>query len=301
MPNSIGLMTLPNHDEIAYWNNEAGSRWAVFQEQMDRALAPLGARGLESAAAGPGDAVLDIGCGCGGSSLELARAIGATGSVLGVDVSRQMLAVAEERERAAGLGNVRFVLADAATEALGDDMFDLAFSRFGVMFFDDPLCAFSNVRRALRPGARLVFVCWRDLVANPWFAVPAAAVRPYLPPQPKPDPEAPGPLAFADPTRVRAILERAGFEAVRFEAFNARVSLGSHSSALEILSHIGPAARLLEGVDGRARADALLALGTVLSEHERAGDVALEGGIWVEGARCARFANLELRRPPTQA
>lgn len=275
-------------DEIAYWNNEAGSHWALFQEQMDRALAPLGARGLQSAAAGPGDAVLDIGCGCGASSLELARAIGATGSLVGVDVSRPMLTVAEKRARAAGLGNVRFLPADAATEPFGNDVFDLAFSRFGVMFFDDPLRAFANVRRALRHDGRLVFVCWRDLAANPWFAVPAAAVRPHVPPQPKSDPEAPGPLAFADPTRVRGILERAGFEAVQFEAFDARVSLGSRSSALEMLSHIGPAARLLDGVDKRARADALFALGAALCEHERAGDVALEGGIWVVSARCAR-------------
>src|SRR5271156_452166 len=263
-------MTLPNHDEIAYWNNDAGPRWAIFQEQMDRALAPLGARGLQSAAAAPGDAVLDIGCGCGGTSLELAGAIGATGNVAGVDVSQPMLAVAEERARAAGLSNVRFLLADAATEAFGDDMFDLAFSRFGVMFFDDPVRAFSNVRRALRPAGRLVFVCWRDLWANPWFAVPDAAVRPHVPPQPKPDPETPGPLAFADPGRVRGILERAGFEAVRFEAFDASISLGSSSSALELLSHIGPASRLLSGVDECARAAALLALGAALREHERA-------------------------------
>jgi SAM-dependent methyltransferase len=275
-------------DEIAYWNNEAGSHWALFQERMDRALAPLGARALQSAAAGPGDAVLDIGCGCGASSLALAGAIGETGSLVGVDVSRPMLAVAEKRARAAGLGNVRFVLADATSEPFDDEVFDLAFSRFGVMFFDDPLRAFANVRRALRPDGRLVFVCWRDIAANPWFAVPAGAVRPYVPPQPAPDPEAPGPLAFADPTRVRGILERAGFEAVQFEAFEAMASLGSHSSALEVLSQIGPAARLLDGVDGRARADALLALSATLREHERAGDVALEGGVWIVSARCAR-------------
>jgi SAM-dependent methyltransferase len=152
------------------------------------------------------------------------------------------------------------------------------------MFFDDPLHAFANVRRALRPDGRLVFVCWRDLAANPWFAVPVAAVRPHIPP-PKPDPEAPGPLAFADATRVRGILERAGFEAVQFEAFDARVTLGSHSSALDMLSRIGSAARLLAGVDECARADALLALGAALCEHERAGDVSLEVGVWVVSAR----------------
>jgi SAM-dependent methyltransferase len=275
-------------DEISYWNSEAGSRWAVYQEQMDRALAPLGEFGLEAAAAGLGDdGVLDIGCGCGASSLALASAVGRTANVVGIDVSRPMLAVAEERARTAALDNLRFVLADAATETLGNDSFSLAFSRFGVMFFDDPLRAFQNVRRALRPGGRLVFVCWRDLSANPWFAVPAAAIRPYLPPQPKPDPDAPGPLAFADPTRVRGILEGAGFEGVRFEARDAIVSLGPLASALELLSHIGPASRLLDAVDEGARADALLSLSAVLREHERGGDVGIAGGVWVVTARCA--------------
>jgi SAM-dependent methyltransferase len=277
----------PNLDEIAYWNDEAGSRWAFYQSQMDRALAPLGAFGLAAAAAEVGADVLDVGCGCGASSLDLASAVGRTGRVVGIDVSRPMLAVAEERARTAGLDNLRFVLADAATATFGDETYRLAYSRFGVMFFDDPLRAFRNVRRALRSDGRVVFVCWRDLAANPWFAVPAAAIRPFLPPQPKPDPNAPGPLAFADPARVGGILEAAGFEAVRFEACDATVSLGPHASALELLSHIGPASRLLDSADEGDRAKALLSLSAVLQEHERDGDVGIAGGVWVVSARCA--------------
>jgi SAM-dependent methyltransferase len=203
-----------------------------------------------------------------------------------------MLGVASERARAAGLDNIRFVLADAATEDVGRATFDLAFSRFGVMFFDDPLRAFENVRRALRAAGRIVFVCWRDLAANPWFAVPAAAIRPYVPPQPTPDPHAPGPLAFADAARVRGILEGAGFEAVRTEARDANVALGSHAAALDLLSHIGPASRLLAGLDEHVRAQALLALGDVLREHERDGEVAIMGGVWVVSARCANVARV---------
>ena len=273
--------TLPNAEEIAYWNEEAGSRWARFQERIDRAFAPLGAAALARAAVRSGEAVLDIGCGCGASSLELSSAVGKTGSIVGVDVSRSMLAVAEARSRALGLSNARFVLADASTEAFDTQLFDLAFSRFGVMFFDDPVAAFTNVRRALRLGGRLVFVCWRDIAANPWFEVPVEAVRPHVPRQPKPDPEEPGPLAFADTSRVRTILERAGFAEIRVEAFDAKLELGLRSSATELLSKVGPTSRLLEGADECERADALLALDEALIPHERDGEVRLGGGVWI--------------------
>lgn len=277
----------PNAAEIAYWNDEAGSRWVRFQARIDRAFAPLGAAGLAAAAVRPGETVLDIGCGCGATSLELSDAVGSTGRVVGVDVSRSMLAVAEERAGVAGLGNARFVLADASTEAFDERVFDLAFSRFGVMFFDDPVAAFVNVRRSLRSGARLVFVCWRELGANPWFHVPLEAVRPCVPAQPKADPQAPGPLAFAEPSRVRGILEHAGFENIQFEAFDAKLSLGTLATATETVSRIGPASRLLEGADDPARADALLALNLALTPYESDGDVRLGAGVWIVRARPA--------------
>ena len=279
---------VPNADEIAYWNEEAGSRWARFQDRIDSAFALLGAAGLAAAAARPGEAVLDIGCGCGVTALDLSDAAGETGSVVAVDVSSSMLAVAQQRARERGLANTRFVLADASIEPFLEHAFDLAFSRFGVMFFDDPVAAFVNVRRALRTGGRLVFVCWRGLGHNPWFHVPVEAVRPYVPPQPKPDPEAPGPLAFADATRVRRILEDAGFGEIRFEAYDARLPLGDRSDAVELLSRIGPTPRLLEGADDRSRERALFALDRALAAHERDGEVRLGAGVWIVRARPAR-------------
>jgi SAM-dependent methyltransferase len=273
-------MTTPNAVEIAYWNADAGSRWAAFQDRIDRAFAVFTREALAFADLRAGDHVLDIGCGCGATSLELGAAVGETGSVVGVDVSVPMLAVADARASASGLGNVRFIHADASTEAFDDARFDLVFSRFGVMFFDDPLAAFSNIRRAVK-GGRLTFVCWRELAANPWFSVPANAVRPHVPPQPKPDPLAPGPLAFADAERVRGILEGAGFEDVRFEPFDVPIALGTRAEALELLSEIGPASRLLAEADDDARDAALLALDRALAGHERHGEVMLDGGVWI--------------------
>ena len=272
---------MPNDNEIAFWDGEAGLRWVAFAEQLDRAFAPIGAAALAAAQARPAEAVLDIGCGCGTSSLELAELVGPTGSVDGIDVSRPMLAVAERLARGRSLQNARFVLADASTYAFEEQTVDLSFSRFGVMFFDDPVAAFTNVRRSIRPDGRLVFACWRDLAANPWFAVPIEAVRRHLPAGPKPDPEAPGPLAFADARRVRGILERAGFADVSFEAFDATLSLGTRASALEMLREVGPAARLLAEGDHRERASALLALDEALGANERDGAVELGAGTWI--------------------
>jgi SAM-dependent methyltransferase len=149
------------------------------------------------------------------------------------------------------------------------------------MFFDDPVVALANVRRSLRPNGRFVFVCWRDLATNPWFHVPHEAVRPHVPPQPKLDPEAPGPLAFADPNRLRGILQQAGFGHVRIDAFDAKLPFGPLASATELLSQIGPAARLLAGADERVRAHAMGALDVASSAHETDGDVTLGAGVWI--------------------
>jgi SAM-dependent methyltransferase len=254
---------------------------------MDRAFAPLGAAGLAATNVQPAQTVLDIGCGSGATLIALATAVGAAGYVVGVDVSASMLEVAERRAAALGLTNLRCILADASTYPFGEDSFDLAFSRFGVMFFDDPVAAFANVRRSLRPEGRVVFVCWRDLLANPWFRVPAEAVRAHVAPQPQPDPETPGPLAFADPDRVRRILEQAGFQGVQFEAFDAKLPLGSRTSATELLTHIGPAARLIGKADAKARAAAGIALDHALKTHEADGEVYLGAGVWIVSAHDA--------------
>ena len=157
-----------------------------------------------------------------------------------------MLAVARSRVRAAELANVDLVLADASTHAFEPATFDLAFSRFGVMFFDEPVAAFANVRRALRTNGRIAFACWRSLGENPWFAVPRAAVLALVSAPPKADPQAPGPLAFADPDRVRRILINAEFDDVRIDAFDTELTLGSRASAVELLLQVGPASRLLD-------------------------------------------------------
>jgi SAM-dependent methyltransferase len=237
----------PNAEQVRYWNELAGPNWIAQRERLDRLVGPLGERALARAAAAAGEAVLDVGCGCGSTSLALGRAVGPAGRVLGLDVSRPMLEHARARVSAEGLSQLRFVEADAQVAALEPAGFDLLFSRFGVMFFADPQAAFANLRRALRPGARVTFLCWQALARNPWMTVPLSAVAKHLTLPPPPAPGAPGPFAFADADRVRGFLERAGLVDVACEDLQLPLAVGGGEleSAIEFLLQVGPVGALL--------------------------------------------------------
>ena len=183
--------TARNAAQIAYWNSEAGPRWVAMQERMDAMLAPLMTAALDRARPAVGETVLDVGCGCGATLLALADRVGPDGSILGVDISAPMLDRARERVRDSAMRNVRLTLSDAAVHAFEPGAFDLAFSRFGVMFFDDPDRAFANIRSALAATGRWAFVCWAPPRDNPWLTVPLTVARQHLPPQPESDPSAP--------------------------------------------------------------------------------------------------------------
>ena len=195
----------PNAAQIDYWNATAGPSWVAAQEGLDIELRPWGEKAIATLAPVAGARMIDVGCGCGATTLMLAERVGPGGRVLGADISAPMLALARQRAEAAGLAQASFIQADAQTHAF--EPADGVFSRFGVMFFADPAAAFANLRAALTERGRVVFVCWRALEHNPWMGVPVAAIAPLLPQAPQaPQPGAPGPFAFADGDRVHAIL-----------------------------------------------------------------------------------------------
>jgi SAM-dependent methyltransferase len=230
-----------------YWNGPAGERWVREREHVDRELARITDALFALAAPQPGERAIDVGCGCGTTTIELARRTGA--ATLGVDVSAPMLGVARSRSTAAS-----FVEADAATYRFTPDH-ALALSRFGVMFFADPIAAFANIKSALAPGGRLVFACWRPYADNPWAAAPLEAARALLPAEPPADPLAPGPFAFADAARVEDILARAGFRDVAVTALDTAVWLGDTLDAATDASFVlGPLARRVDTLDAATRA-----------------------------------------------
>ncbi len=230
--------TGPNADQIRYWNDVAGPNWVALEETFDEELAPLGSVAMDRASVSAGERILDVGSGCGQTTLELARRVGPSGSVLGLDISMPMVKRAIERAGEAGIENVRFEEADAQTFASASSQFDLLYSRFGVMFFDDPPAAFENLIGALRPGGRLALVCCRDIEEIPWMLLPLAAVGKHIPVPERPQTGAPGPFAFADSGRVASILEDAGFADVAFEAVNQPITIGGRGSLEQSVGHI---------------------------------------------------------------
>lgn len=203
--------TPANAAEELFWNAETGQTWVELQEPLDATFNAITQRLYTLAAASPGEHVLDVGCGTGATTMALARSVGADGSVVGLDISRPMLARAEARTQEAGLRNIRYMLADAQTHGFAANSFDLVASRFGVMFFADPVAAFANLRSGLRARGRLACACWAAVARNPWFHVAREAAVARLG-QPTPTaPTAPGPMAFADVDYVRGILAKADF------------------------------------------------------------------------------------------
>ena len=266
--------------QVADWNGAVGERWAAEQERTDQLIRAFGEAALVAAGALPGERVLDVGCGCGDTTLALGNFVGPTGGVLGVDVSAPMLAVA--RRRAAALSNLTFTEADASSASLPGP-FDLLYSRFGVMFFDDPAAAFVHLHRAMKPTGRLAFVCWQAAADNPWAAIPAQAARKVAGEAPKSDPHAPGPFAFGNRDRVSGILADAGFRDIDIEGFTSPMYLGSTPrSAAEGAVRIGPASRVARDAGSEKQPAILEAIEAALTPFA-AGDgaVSLPGKTWI--------------------
>jgi SAM-dependent methyltransferase len=272
-----------NIAQIEYWNTKAGETWAKFQEALDRQIETLGLAAMDTLRPEKGEHIIDIGCGCGQTSLDLGSRVGAAGSVVGVDISKPMLEVARHRPRPAPNLRVTFELLDAQSDDLGHGRFDAAFSRFGVMFFSDPVAAFTNICESLKRCGRLVFVCWRPLNQNPWMREPLEAALPLLPPIAPFDPMAPGPFAFADAGRVQSILAEAGFGSVKVSPFDAAIGGANLEQTLQLALNVGPLGAALRENPERAEtvADAVRDL---LSKYATPNGVLMPAAVWIVSA-----------------
>ena len=269
-------------EQAAYWKGAGGTMWLGAYDRIERGIAGFSEVALAAAKAGPGERVLDVGCGTGRTTAELARAVGAGGHVLGVDISEPLVGAA----RAQGLGNASFEVGDATTWPFEAGSFDLVFSRFGVMFFGDPVAAFTNIRRAIKPTGRLVFICWRTPAENPWAAVPMRAAQPFLPPTERPGPEEPGQYSFGDRARVERILGRAGFGGLSIEPVDLMLNQGKDvPSVMQNIGDFGPLARAFKDVAPEQIAKAKAAIAEALKPHATAEGVQLAGACWLVRAR----------------
>jgi SAM-dependent methyltransferase len=235
-----------NPDQAEYWNSPQAEKWVTFQADFDQRLRPLGEALIRRAGLRRGERVVDVGCGTGATTRELAELVGPEGVVLAIDFSAPMLALARRRSAERGQRNLRFLCADAQSHRFEEAAQDLLISRFGVMFFSDPVAAFANLRSALRPGGRLAFVCWAALERNPWFALPLAVGERWLGPAEPQPPRAPGPLAFSETGYVEEILAGAGFADPAIETVTTALP-GAPTAEAEaaFACLVGPLARLI--------------------------------------------------------
>ena len=264
------------------WAGSEGEHWAANADRYTRVLGNFGALLVEAAGFAPGQRVLEIGCGNGDTAVAAGRAVGPEGTVLGVDLSEDMLGVARARVEAAGLTNTTFVAADATTFAPQPADFDLVVSRFGVMFFDDPEGAFSNIRGLLAPGGRLVFACWQSLLVNDWLLLPAAAVADVLPLPVPGDPHAPGPFAFADAERVAGILTAAGFRDPALEPIAAKVWVGdTPEEAAAYLRTTGMGRAIFAEAAPELIDEALARAAAAVAPHAGPDGIELDGAAWL--------------------
>lgn len=272
-----------NDAQIEYWNGPAGQKWVDQSNRLDEMLAPFASKVLEVAALETGERPIDVGCGAGALSLSAADAAGAA---IGVDVSEPLLSLARARAKQTGSA-ARFIRSDASTYE-SKQAYDVLVSRFGVMFFEDPVKAFSNLREQMHPEGRMTFICWQALQYNDWAYAPLQAALPLLkevPPQP--DPHAPGPFAFADKDRVADILADAGWIDVGIEPFTPQITLPGDNvaSSAGFMLQLGPLSRLIaaQGLEAAPIEDALQK--RLAANADATGRISMHSACWVISAK----------------
>ncbi len=274
---------MQNSSQIEYWNGQAGHNWATQAEQLDRMLSEFCRQLVEKVAEKDTlDSVLDIGCGAGAVSLTIARSMPDCEGIYGIDISEPLLEVARLRAKKANLP-VRFLQADASSH-LFDSPVQTMVSRFGVMFFEDPVLAFDNLRRSVTANGRLIFTCWQSIKLNAWASAPLRAAIPLLKePLPAPDPLAPGPFAFADKDRVSSILSNAGWSKINIESIDTQLQLPGTTvdESAKFMMTLGPLARVLSE-QGLEEAPVKAALTELLSNHKGVNDeIWMDASCWL--------------------
>jgi ubiquinone/menaquinone biosynthesis C-methylase UbiE len=284
-------MTTNNHsgpDQSKIWNEAVGDAWVEHAAHFDATLEPFGEAVMQRLTLRPGDRVVDIGCGTGATTIRLADTV-QPGLVTGVDLSLPMLHLAQQRVAALGISNVTFSAADVQTDPLEAGVFDVAYSRFGVMFFSDPAVAFTNIGKSLRPGGQLGFVCFQTPAENPFIVVPIMAAAAHLRLQPPANPDEPSPFALANHDRTSSILRKAGFSDVTIESGPTEAVLGQTNDlralAQRLLEQNPSVAPALAAASPTEREGAIEASAHALAPYLIDGEVKLRAGTWIVTAR----------------
>jgi len=273
-----------NVEMSEYWNGSGGKRWLNFQERIDSSLISFGQKVMEAVAITDGERVLDIGCGCGDTSLEIALKVGSSGRVEGLDISEVILQQARKRTASEERDNINFECADAQTYRFESNVYDVAFSRFGVMFFDDPVVALGNIRQSLKLGGRIAFICWQPINENQWVNLALDVAANHIPLPLPSNPEDPGPFSFGDTNRVERILAKAGFVNTRIKNFNTLFNVGADiEEAVTFLTNIGPTCAAIEAAEAGdvARQRIMDELRYLIASYKTEQGIELGAAAWV--------------------
>ena len=262
-------MVRSNEAQFEFWQDLAPG-WLASESHTELVSASFGDAALNRLALQPGDQVVDIGCGSGSTTLALANAVGPAGRAVGIDIAPAMVQAAQEHARGRDIEHAVFVTADAQVDDLGDAIYDAAYSRFGVMFFADPVSAFGNIRRSLRSEGRLAFTCWTNIFANEWMFVPGSAVVSVtgaLPPMPGPG--EPGPFSLEDPERLEAVLRDSGFNDIEITRQEESIVIPREEieALAELASRVGPVREALRTADPDTASAMKQAVRTALSDR----------------------------------
>jgi len=273
-----------------FWNDAGGRMWVNHQDIIEMGMLPLGIKAMDALAIVAGESILDIGCGCGDTTFELSRRVGKNGYALGVDISQMLITSAINKKKIIKQSNVDFECIDAQIHPFKKITFDVIFSRLGVMFFDDPVAAFTNLRHSLCAGGRLAFVCWQPVKSIEWISLPLDIVTRHveLPPSPPQQPEAPGGFSFGDANRVVNILTKSGFVDINIEPFNTKIKIGETlDEAQTFLTHIGPAGTVLDNpeIKSETRVRFIEDLHNTLKSYQTDKGVELGAATWLVTAR----------------
>lgn len=278
------MSRIANIEQFEAWNGDSGRRWVDDSSHREKVLGPFADLLLDRARPRPGERVLDVGCGCGPTTRAAAGAVGPTGRVVGLDLSAPMLDQGRSDASAEGLANVEFVQGDAQTHDLGET-FDLVISRFGTMFFGDPVAAFTNLARHVGVDGRLCMLTWQPLATNPWMTVPLAALEGFGAP-PEIDASLPGMFGLSETQRIGTVMAEAGWARVEVEPVLVAMELGVDAAgAAQYLAQTGVARVVMEALDPDRREAALAALADAMEPRAGPGGVSLDGAVWVTTAR----------------
>ena len=272
-------------DQKALWNSNAGCPWVESQATMDQMFAPIEALLADAVVAGSPRDVLDVGCGTGATTFAVARRLGAASRCVGVDISEPMIAAARARAERAGVP-AQFILADAETHPFEPSSHDAIMSRFGVMFFDDSVRAFANLRRAARSDARLRLVVWRSPEENPFMTTAERAAAPLMPGLPPRVSDAPGQFAFADAGKVRRILEESGWADADIHPIDVECAL-PESELAGYATRFGLVGRALENADEGTRARVIDTVRAAFDPFVHGTEVRYVAACWMIGARAS--------------